>query len=59
MTMIFFRNPHDQAHVVFDQEDGDLELLADAPDERHETLFFVEVQTGRGLVEQQQRGPGR
>ncbi len=44
---------------MLDQENGDLEIRADAADEVHQALFLVVVQAGRGLVEQQQLGACR
>src|SRR5688572_12132710 len=45
---------HDHLHVVLDEEDGDLLLVAQPPHELRELLGLLRVHAGRRLVEQQQ-----
>ena len=54
---------HDQLHIVLDQEDADLEAVADEADEIHQLDFFLRIHPGSGFVEQQDfrtcgQGPG-
>lgn len=48
--------PHDQAHVVLDQHDGQAEFGADLPDDRGHAGAFGGVHAGHGFVEQQDTG---
>src|SRR5919198_2449368 len=50
---------HDEVNVVFDDEDGELELGAEAPDERRQPLHLLVVEAAGGLVEEQQSRPRR
>ena len=47
---------HDQAHVVLDHDDRDVELVADVEDVAGGVLGLLEVHAGHRLVEQQQLG---
>nr|WP_246086931.1 hypothetical protein [Nocardioides humi] len=47
---------HDDAHVVFDEEDGGLELLANSKDVGGHRLLLVERHSGHRLVEEKERG---
>ena len=50
---------HDHFHVVLDEQDGQVELVADMPDEAHEFGAFLRVHPGGGLVEEQEVRAGR
>ena len=50
---------HDDLHVVLDQEDRQVLLLAELVHELGEPLGLLRVHAGRGLVEQQQLRVGR
>ena len=52
-------DPHDDLHVVLDQQHGDLELVLDEADQTRERLFLGGIHPGGGLVEQQQFWLGR
>ena len=45
---------HHQAHLMLDQQHGQLELVADALDQVAELDPFAMVEAGRRLIEQQQ-----
>ena len=45
---------HDHPHVVLDEQDGQAELGAQAPDEVGHLAGLARVHAGRGLIEQQQ-----
>src|SRR5215469_108880 len=47
-------NAHDQAHVMLDQEQGELVFRVDAFDEPAEVSYFGVVESAGGLVQQQQ-----
>ena len=49
---------HDQAHIVFNEQDGDLEGVADLYDILHELGGLGGVHAGRGLIQEQQGGIG-
>ena len=51
-------DPHDEVHVVLHEQDGQLELVAQAADECAQALDLLVVQAAGGLVEQEQPGPG-
>src|SRR5581483_7540983 len=51
-------NAHDQRHIVFDEEDRNLELFPELTDEPHEGLLFGRVHSGRRLVQKEQFRPG-
>ena len=46
------RDAHHETHVMLDEEDGDLQLVAEASDESRELLHLLVVQSTCGLVEQ-------
>ncbi|CAM5584328.1 hypothetical protein STENM327S_06358 [Streptomyces tendae] len=48
--------PHDQAHVVLHQHDGEAEFGADLPDDLGHADAFGGVHAGHGFVEQQYTG---
>ncbi len=48
---------HDHLHVVLDEDDGDLELVAEPADLLLEALGLAVVHPGGGLVEEQELGP--
>jgi len=50
---------HHQPHLVLDQDDCQIELLADPLDEFHQLHNLIRVDARRGFVEQQQLGFGR
>ncbi len=52
------RNAHDDAHVVLDEQDPDLLLLANPEQQMVELGGFTRIETGGGLVEAKQRGTG-
>ena len=45
---------HDDAHGVFDEEDGEFEFLVNALDKLHEFGFFGGVHAGGGFIEEKQ-----
>src|SRR5207253_2182948 len=49
-----FADAHDQLHVVFDEQNADLELVADEADQLHQFDLLLRVHSGGRLVEQQQ-----
>ena len=53
------RDPHDDLHVVLDEQDRDAELVAQALHEAREVRGLLRVHPGGRLVEQQQLGLGR
>ena len=59
MTWIDLADPHDDFHVVLDEQDRDLELVAQPADEAHQVERLLRVHAGGGFVEQQQLRPGR
>ena len=50
---------HDHRHVVLDEQHAEVELVAHRPDQLAELVDLGVREPGRGLVEQQQPGPGR
>jgi hypothetical protein len=52
-------DPHDDAHVVLDQEDGQVQLGLDPAEEGHHGGRLGRVHSGSRLVEQQQLRFGR
>mgnify|MGYP000709525261 CR=1 FL=1 len=50
---------HDHFHVVLDEQDGQVEFVADMPDETHELGAFLRVHPRRGFVEEQEIRAGR
>src|SRR6185437_15203831 len=48
------RYAHHQAHVMLDQQDAELELLADRDQQRGQLVHLAVVEAARRLVEQQQ-----
>src|SRR3954452_8440796 len=50
-------HPHDDAHVVLDQQDGDLLLVPDPVDEVHEPGGLLRVHAGSRLVQEQHLRP--
>ena len=50
---------HHDLHVVFDQQDRQLQVVPHRPHELRQRLGFLRVHAGRRLVEQQQSRPGR
>ena len=51
-------NVHDHLHVVLDQQDGDAELVADAPEQQQGVLALGRVHARGRFVQQQQPGLG-
>ena len=51
-------NPHHQAHLVLDQQNGQFEFLANPLDEFHQLVDFIGINPGRRFIEQQQFGFG-
>src|SRR6266850_6208511 len=49
---------HHHAHVVLDQNDGGAIVVVDVEDKAAHVLLFLEVHSGHGLVEQQDRRLG-
>ena len=49
------RQAHHQAHVVLDQEHGDVKLVADRADQAAEFPDLVVVESSRRFIEQQQQ----
>jgi hypothetical protein len=49
---------HHDAHGVFNEKDGEIELAVDALDEGYELDFLLWIQTGGGFVEQEQARAG-
>src|ERR1035437_9952982 len=49
---------HDDLHVVFDNEDGEVEAGADGLDGVHEVAFFGGVHAGGGLIQEEDFGAG-
>ena len=47
-------NVHDEIHVVLDEQDGHVELVADAADELGELVRLLRVHAGSRLVEHQE-----
>ena len=47
---------HDDAHLVLDEEDGELEPVPDEVDEVHELDDLARVHARRGLVQEEERG---
>ena len=47
-------DPHDEVHVVLDEEHGELEVVADLLDEHAELRHLLVVQPARRLVEEEQ-----
>ncbi len=52
------RDIHDDAHVVFDEDDGGAEFIVDVEDVAAHVLFFLVVHPGHGFVQQQHVGLG-
>ena len=49
---------HDELHVVFDDQEREVEAGADVADHRHQLLGLLRVHPGGGLVEDEQVGLG-
>ena len=47
---------HNDFHVVFDEQDGQVEFFAQVFDEVHEILAFLRVHAGCGLIEHKECG---
>jgi hypothetical protein len=52
-------DPHDQAHVVVDQQHRDVEPLAHRAQQASQARGFLRVKPGRRLIQQQQAGTHR
>jgi hypothetical protein len=56
ITTMLITQPHDDFHVVFDEQDGQIEFLLDLLDELHQICGLVGVHSGCRFVQQQQLG---
>ena len=49
-----FADSHDEFHIVFDEQNRQIEFLSDKIDHTHEFRRFLRIHSGRRFVEQKQ-----
>ena len=49
-------NSHDDFHIMFDQQDRQTKIVAQALDLAHQVVFFLRVHSCRRFIQQQKLG---